>query len=130
MVVISHFRVHFSLHFKVRLSAKFLLWKSVFIHIEIGTNYHNKNFTLRLTLKERLLKGTQRWPIIIIIILWFTIIIILIIIVFVGQRLSIVLQQSWSKLLFPFFSLLQLVMEFCGAGSITDLVKGMCYFLP
>ena len=29
-----------------------------------------------------------------------------------------------------FFSVLQLVMEFCGAGSITDLVKGMCYFLP
>ena len=69
--------------------------------------------------------------IIIIIILWCTIIIILIIIiVFVGQRLSNVLQQSWSKPLFPFFSLLQLVMEFCGAGSITDLVKGMCYFLP
>ena len=36
----GHFRVHFSLHFKARLSAKTLLWKSVFIHIEIGTNHH------------------------------------------------------------------------------------------
>ena len=37
---------------------KFLLWKSVFIHIEIGTNYLNKNFALRLALKERL-RGTR-----------------------------------------------------------------------
>ena len=59
---IGHFRVHLSLHFKARLSAKSLLWKSVFIHIEIGTNYHNKNFALRLALKERL-KGTRKWPI-------------------------------------------------------------------
>ena len=48
--------------FKAKLSAKSLLWKSVFIHIEIGTNYHNKNFALRLALKERL-KGTRKWPI-------------------------------------------------------------------
>ena len=40
---IGHFWVHLSFHFKARLSAKSLLWKSVFIHIEIGTNYHNKN---------------------------------------------------------------------------------------
>ena len=50
------------LHFKARLSAKSLLWKSVFIHIEIGTNYHNKNFALRLALKERLSR-TRKWPI-------------------------------------------------------------------
>ena len=48
--------------FKAKLSAKSLLWKSVFIHIETGTNYHNKNFALRLALKERL-KGTRKWPI-------------------------------------------------------------------
>ena len=59
---IGHFRVHLSLHFKARLSAKSLLWKSVFIHIEIGTNYHDKNFALRLALKERL-KGTRKWSI-------------------------------------------------------------------
>ena len=58
--IIGHFRVHLSLHFKTRLSAKSLLSKSVFIHIEIGTNYHNKNFALRLALKERL-KGTWKW---------------------------------------------------------------------
>ena len=58
--LIGHFRVHLSLHFKARLSAKSLLWKSVFIHIEIGTNYHNKNFALRLALKERL-SGTRKW---------------------------------------------------------------------
>ena len=59
---IGHFRVHLSLHFKARLSAKSLLWKSVFINIEIGTSYHNKNFALRLALKERL-KRTRKWPI-------------------------------------------------------------------
>ena len=59
---IGHFRVHLSLQFKARLSAKSLLWKSVFIHIEIGTNYHNKNFALSLALKDRL-RGTRKWPI-------------------------------------------------------------------
>ena len=34
---IGHFRVHLSLHFKARLGAKSLSWKSVFILIEIGT---------------------------------------------------------------------------------------------
>ena len=59
---IGHFRVHLRLHFKARLSAKSLLLKSVFIHIEIGTNYQNKNFSLRLALKERLGR-TRKWPI-------------------------------------------------------------------
>ena len=57
----GHFRVRLNLHFKARLSAKSLLWKSVFIHIEIGTNCHNKSFALRLALKERL-RGTRKWP--------------------------------------------------------------------
>ena len=35
--VIGHFGVHLNLHFKSRLIAKSLLWKSVFIHIEIET---------------------------------------------------------------------------------------------
>ena len=34
----------------------------IIIHIEIRTNYHNKNFALRLALKERL-SGTRKWPI-------------------------------------------------------------------
>ena len=51
-IAIGHFRVHLGLHFEARLSAKSLLRKSVLIHIEIGTNYHNKNFALRLAFKE------------------------------------------------------------------------------
>ena len=43
----GHFRVHLSLHFKARLIAKSLR-KSVFIPIEIGTNYHNKNFVVQV----------------------------------------------------------------------------------
>ena len=58
----GHFRVHLSPNFKARLSAKSLLWKSVFIHIEIRTNYHNKNSHFRLALKERR-RGTRKWPI-------------------------------------------------------------------
>ena len=50
-------QVHLSLHFKARLSAK-----SVFIFVEIRTYYHNKNFALRLALKERP-RGTRKWPI-------------------------------------------------------------------
>ena len=61
---IGDFRVHPNLHFKSRLSAKSLLWKSVFIHIEIETNYHNKNFALRLALKVRR-RGTRKWLILI-----------------------------------------------------------------
>ena len=49
---------HLRLHFKARLSAKSLLWKSVFIHIEIGSNYH-KNFALTLALKERLKANSE-----------------------------------------------------------------------
>ena len=59
---IGHFRVLLSLHFKARLSAKSLLWKSVFMHIEIGTNYLDKNFELRLALKARL-RENRKWPI-------------------------------------------------------------------
>ena len=61
-ITIGHFRVRLSLHFKASLSAKSLLWKSVFIHIEIGTSYHNNSFALRLALKERL-RRTRKWPI-------------------------------------------------------------------
>ena len=32
------------------------------MHIEIGTNYHNKNFALSLALKEKV-RGTRKWPI-------------------------------------------------------------------
>ena len=42
-----------SLIFKASLSAKFFLCKYIFIHMESRTNYHNKNFALRLALKRR-----------------------------------------------------------------------------
>ena len=56
----GHFWVHLSLSFKVSLRAKSLLWLLVFIHIEIRTNSHYKNFTLRLLLQERM-RGTRKW---------------------------------------------------------------------
>ena len=74
--------------FQSKAKCEVFVMKISFSHVEIGTNYHNKHFALKLALKERL-RGTRKWPIIII--LWCTII--LIIIVFVGQRLSNVLQQ-------------------------------------
>ena len=48
IMVIAAFKV-FSLRFKASLR-------------EIGTNYHNKNFALRLALKERL-RETGKWSI-------------------------------------------------------------------
>ena len=54
--------VPLSLSFKASLSAKFLFWISAFVHIEIWTNYHDKNFAFRLALKERLM-GTRKWSV-------------------------------------------------------------------
>ena len=54
LITIGHFRVRLSLHFKASLSAKSLLWKSVFIH--------NKDFALSVALKWRL-RWTRKWPI-------------------------------------------------------------------
>ena len=42
---------------------KSLLPRSVFIHIEIGTNYHDKKFALRLALNETL-RETRKWPVV------------------------------------------------------------------
>ena len=41
-----------------------LLWVSVFVHIKIRINYHNKNFAFRHALKERL-RGTRKWSILV-----------------------------------------------------------------
>ena len=51
---IGYFRVYLRLHFKARLSAKSLLF--------VGSNYHTKNFALRLALKERF-RRTRKWSI-------------------------------------------------------------------
>ena len=48
----GHFRVQFSLYFKASLREK----------SESRTNYHNKNFALRLALKKRL-SETRKWSI-------------------------------------------------------------------
>ena len=59
ITAIGHFRISLSLYFKASLRAKSLLWMTVFIHIEIRTNYHNKNFASTLALKE-ILRGTRK----------------------------------------------------------------------
>ena len=51
---IRHFRVHISFHFEASLLAKSWLWVSLFIHIEIRPNCHNRHFALRFALKKRL----------------------------------------------------------------------------
>ena len=48
--------------FQSEAKCEVFVMKISFIHIEIWTNYHNKNFALRLALKERL-RGTRKWPI-------------------------------------------------------------------
>ena len=40
--------------FQSEAKCEVFVMKISFIHIAIGTNYHNKNFALRLALKERL----------------------------------------------------------------------------
>ena len=47
-----------------RLRAQSLIRISIFIHTEIRNNYHDKNFALKLALKERL-SGTRKWSILI-----------------------------------------------------------------
>lgn len=61
LTLIGQFRIHFNLYCKAGLCVKSLLRISVFIHIEIRTNYRN-NFShlARLTLKERP-QGTPKW---------------------------------------------------------------------
>ena len=60
MDAMRHFRVYLNFYFKASLRAKYMLWISVFIHPEIRTNSHDKNFALWLALKERL-GGTRKW---------------------------------------------------------------------
>ena len=51
---IGHFLVHLSNPFQSEAKCKIFVIKTIYIHIEIGTNYHNKNYALGLALKERL----------------------------------------------------------------------------
>ena len=61
-LAIGHFPAHFIVYFKANLRANSLLSILVFIHIEIRTNCHNKNFAPRLVLKERLWEA-RKWSI-------------------------------------------------------------------
>ena len=47
--------------FQSEARCEVFVMKISFIHIEIRTNYHNKNFALRLALKDRLM-GARKWP--------------------------------------------------------------------
>ena len=61
MVVIGHFRVHLSLHFKARLSAKSLLWKSVSFIFKLELIIITKDSHLDSLWKRDW--GTRKWPI-------------------------------------------------------------------
>ena len=62
---IDHFRVALNLIIKARLSAKFLLWKSVFMHMQTKLLFHFESFSLSLVFIMRF-AATQNWPIILI----------------------------------------------------------------
>ena len=50
---IDHFRISFGLFFKASLSAHPFIWKLVFIHMQIKTNFHMKKWAPGLPLKKR-----------------------------------------------------------------------------
>ena len=62
---IRHFRVHLSLHFKARLSAKSCYENQFSFILKLELIIITKAFALRLALKERL-RGTRKWPIVIV----------------------------------------------------------------
>ena len=59
---IGHFRVASSLCFKVRLSARPLIWKWFFIFMQIKLTFTRKVLHLAFFLKVKVF-GTQKWPI-------------------------------------------------------------------
>ena len=62
MIEICHFWVASRLCFKVRLSAKVLVWKRFFYSHANKTHFHEKGFALSLVLKVRVF-GTWKWHI-------------------------------------------------------------------
>ena len=59
---IGHFWITFDLFFKASVGAHPFLWKLVFIHMQMKTNFHMKRWAPRLALKKRQ-KVIQKWPI-------------------------------------------------------------------
>ena len=61
-IVIDHFRITFGLFFKASLGANPFIWKLVFIHMQMKTNFHMKRWAPGLALKKRP-KVIRKWPI-------------------------------------------------------------------
>ena len=59
---IDHFRTTFGLFFKASLGAHPFIWKLVFIHMQMKTNFHMKRWAPGLALKKRP-KVIRKWPI-------------------------------------------------------------------
>ena len=54
--------IHFNRPFQNESKCEIFLWKLVLFSIWMKTDIHNKDFVLRLILKERL-KKTRKWPV-------------------------------------------------------------------
>ena len=65
--VIGHFRLTFGLFFKASPGAHPFIWKLVFIHMQMKTNFHMKRWAPGLALKKGP-KVIRKWPILIIVI--------------------------------------------------------------
>ena len=59
---IDHFRITFGLFFKATLGAHPFIWKLVFIHMQMKTNFHMKRWAPGLALKKRP-KVIRKWSI-------------------------------------------------------------------
>ena len=59
---IDHFRITFGLFFKASLGAHRFIWKLVFIHMQMKTNFHMKRWAPGIALKKRP-KVIRKWPI-------------------------------------------------------------------
>ena len=60
---IGHFRITFGLFFKASPGAHPFIWKLVFIHMQMRTNFHMKRWAPGLALKTRP-KVIRKWPIV------------------------------------------------------------------
>ena len=66
---IDHFRITFGLFFKASLGAHPFIWKLVFIHMQMKTNFHMKRWAPGLALKKRP-KVIRKWPIALFRVIW------------------------------------------------------------
>ena len=59
---IGHFRITFGLFFKASPGAHPFIWKLVFIHLQMKTNFHMKSWAPGLALKKKP-RVIRKWPI-------------------------------------------------------------------